>query len=128
MAALDVSLTTFVDFVSKSGTRRLTCVREARSQYEEDYHPAKDYWRGLRNAIVNLHQDDRPREDLGGLLGRVPSRKVDRYTECVTGYKKFMGRRAFEWFEPPHTRWEARGLNVRVNPELGLRIDGTPTS
>ena len=126
MSALDISLTTFIDFAAKSGTRRITCVREARALYDQDYHPARDFWRGLRQAIIALHQGDGARADLDALLLRVPSRKSERYEQSIAGYKRFLGRHELSWFEPPHTRWDSGNLSVRVNPELGLLIDGEP--
>ena len=39
-------------------------------------------------------------------------------------YKRFLGRKQRAWFEPHKAHWEYGTLRVRVNPELGLTIDG----
>ena len=39
-------------------------------------------------------------------------------------YKKFLGRKRITWFDPPSDLWTFSGLGVRVNPELGLCING----
>lgn len=129
MSTIDISLTTLLDFAGKSGTPRLTCVREARARYDEDYHPAKDYWRGLRNGIVGAHQPGGCLDDLASLPGRVTEAKAAAlYAQGVAGYRRFLGRKSVSWFEPQAGAWVAHGLRVWLNPELGLLIDGTPTT
>ncbi len=49
-------------------------------------------------------------------------KKIGRYVAAVRGYKKFLGRKHFSWFEPPHAVWLPSRLRVRINPEIGLRI------
>ena len=44
----------------------------------------------------------------------------------IKGYQKWWGRKNLEWFNPPSTTWSAYKVDVRVNPELGLRINGVP--
>jgi hypothetical protein len=126
MSTIDISLTTLIDFVGKSGTPRLTCVREARARYDEEYHPAKDYWRGLRNGIVGAHQPGGSIDDLAALPSRVAESKAAPYAQGVAGYRRFLGRKSVSWFEPHAGEWMAHGLKVRLNPELGLVVDGVP--
>jgi hypothetical protein len=126
MPTIDISLTTLIDFVGKSGTPRLTCVREAHARYDDAYHPAKDYWRGLRNGIVGAHQPGGTTDDLAALPGRVTEAKAALYAQGVAGYRRFLGRKSVSWFEPQSGEWVAHGLRVRLNPELGLVIDGAP--
>jgi hypothetical protein len=39
---IDVSLTEFVDFVSKTGTPKLTVVRNVKKRHAEEYDPQTD--------------------------------------------------------------------------------------
>lgn len=41
----------------------------------------------------------------------------------MTGYKKWLGRKKYIYFEPPFEHWVRSDLNLRVNPEIGLKID-----
>lgn len=52
-----VSMTTFVDFVTASGTSRITKVAAARRSYEQPFTPAREYWLPLRQAIVRMHEE-----------------------------------------------------------------------
>ncbi|MCR9165489.1 MAG: hypothetical protein ACE37F_00560 [Nannocystaceae bacterium] len=46
--------------------------------------------------------------------------KVAAYPAAIAGYKKWIGRKKVKWFKPSRTNWSSGGLEVIVNPELGL--------
>jgi hypothetical protein len=121
---ISVSLTDFVDFAISSGTPKLTKVREVMRRPE--YQPAFDYWKLLRDRIVQLHSngtfDVAKLESFAKTVGDI--KKRGRYQKCVRGYKKFVGKKTTRWFDPPHAKWRPGELTVRVNPELGLSIGG----
>lgn len=113
-----------MDFVGKAGPPRVTCVREAHARYATDYHPMMDFWRPLREAIAVAHQPGGTFATLDALPGRVSERKFEYYTNGVEGYRKFVRNRQIGWFQAASTIWTAHGVSVKVNPELGLVIDG----
>jgi len=121
----EISLTDFVDFVVKAGTPKLTKVRQVKDR--GDYDPATDFWRPLREAITNFHQQGgTDKRQLDRVLTAVTDRKKSgRYASAVHSYKKFLGRKQTTWFDPPRDVWSNAGLDVRVNPELGVIINGT---
>ena len=120
----DISLTDFVDFVIKSGTPKLTKVRAIKNRPE--YEPAMDYWRQLREGIKDFHRaGGGDKSDLDDIVDTLQnSKKIARYTATIRGYKKFLGRKNIRWFTPATGDWSHDELCVKVNPELGLRIDG----
>jgi len=121
-----ISLTHFVDFVSKAGTPKLTVVKNAKQQLAEEYDPATDFYKALRDGIISVHRKGLPKAALDGLLhGLTDKKKITGYPPLVTGYKKFLGKKQIAWFAPPHDDWSHDGLTVSVNPELGLTINGT---
>lgn len=118
-------MTTFIDFVLKSGTPRLTVLRKAKAEYAQQYSPAKDFYKLLRQSIVEMHLNKMSIIGLDTLLGGLnDQRKVRPYRECIAGYKKWCGRSEFEWVKPFNAQWIRGHLVVRVNPELGVSIDG----
>ncbi|MEP6653198.1 MAG: hypothetical protein ABJA82_07550 [Myxococcales bacterium] len=120
-----VSLTYFVDFVMKSGTPKLTVVRKFKER--DDYDPQTDFYKKIRQGIVRLHREGKPKTELDSLIaGLSDEKKQNAYPEIVSGYKKFLGSKKVKWFEPPQGDWTAGGLKVSVNPELGLEINGQP--
>ena len=119
----EISLTDFVDFVVKVGSPKLTKVREIKNRGE--YSPALDFWKRLREGIIGFHRDSTPLDiTLSGITDR---KKLRRYPAAIAGYRKFARGNDRAWFEPPVKKWIQAGLEVRVNPELGLRINGCDT-
>ncbi|MCB9742518.1 MAG: hypothetical protein H6740_07965 [Alphaproteobacteria bacterium] len=121
----EISLTDFVDFVTRNGTPRLTKVRQIRRR--GDYQPIHDFWRDMRGALVEHHRLDEDADALDAVLEDVRPGQVELYKSAIQGYRRFLGRKHVQWIEPPRITWFQAGLGVRVNPELGLVIDGVPT-
>jgi hypothetical protein len=120
-----ISLTHFVDFVSKAGTPKLTVVKNAKQQLANGYDPATDFYRAILDGIVEMHKGGQPKTALDSVMkGLSDKKKVTAYPPIVKGYKKFLGTKLVTWFEPPRDEWTHGGLAVSVNPELGLKIDG----
>ena len=116
----EISLTDFVDFVIKAGSPKLTLVRHLFNRGE--YSPAFDYWKQLREHIAQI---DGGVAQIGSILEGVDLRKKRRYEAALVGYKKFLKRIGdTAYFAPPCERWTHSGLTVKVNPELGLLIEG----
>ncbi len=123
----EITLTTFVDFVVKSGTPKLTCVRRAKDLYRQDYEPAFDFWKPLREAIVRMHKDGASKKALDAvLLGLSDKNKRKLYPQRIASYKKWLGRKSVEWVGCEMRLWKHATLVVRVNPELAVRINGEP--
>lgn len=122
---MDVSLTSFVDFATKAGMSQITALKEIKRQQEEDYAPFRDFYKKLREGIVDFHRrGSTNKRELDALARGLPDSKVNHYELLIKGYKKFLGRKDIAWFEPVRTDWQEAGLTVRVNPELGLDIAG----
>lgn len=122
----DISLTTFIDFVHASGTSRITVIRQAKRLYEQGYRPAFDYWKPLRDAIVDVHRGGHLPSSLDAVVAAAHSRQKVNYARCVAAYKRWMGRRPFQWTGSQSADWQNGNLAVRVNPELGVQINGGP--
>ena len=121
-----ISLTHFVDFVCKSGTPKLTVVQNAKKQVEAGYDPATDFYKLLRERIIEMHTEGQPKSVLDTLTAALADKKKQTaYPEIVKGYKTFLGKKKIMWFPPPKDDWTHGGLSVSVNPEVGLEINGT---
>jgi hypothetical protein len=122
---IEITLTDFVDFVSKAGTPKLTVVKNVKKHHIDGYDPQTDFYRAIRNGIVEMHQKGKPKDALDNLLlGLTDKKKQTAYPELVAGYKKFLGKKRYVWFTPPKHKWEHAGLAISVNPEVGLEFDG----
>jgi len=119
----ELSLTTFVDIVSASGTTKLSKVRQAKLRPK--YSPAIDFYRNFREHICNIHKRNESKSELQKILkGLTDKKKITNYPSLVKGYSKWWGAKKLNWFDPSASVWSAHKVDVRVNPELGLNING----
>lgn len=125
LSDINIGLTQFLDFtLTRSSAARTNFVRTVK--YTE-YHPARDYWKQLRDEIIRIHSNDLPLETLNELPETVDRRKRKNYKESIKLYLKHFQNKEYEWFEPGKSFWSFNDeLTVRSSPELGLIIDGKP--
>jgi hypothetical protein len=118
-----VSLTDFVDVVSRVGMQKITKISEIK--HREPYTPQTDYWKQLREHIIENHSGGGNKANL--LSANQITQNQDKqlnYSAAIKGYRKFWGRKVLLWFQPPTLVWNCNGLDVSLNPELGLNING----
>jgi hypothetical protein len=118
-----LSMTEFVDIVLMSGTPKVTKVKEIKTR--DKYEPAHDFYKSLREHIIFTHKNDGSKKDLDKIIGQISDKKkLNSYPAVVQGYKKWWGRNTLYWIEPPRGTYNANGVDVTVNPELGLKFSG----
>lgn len=122
---MKVSLTQFVDVVARSGLRKYGKVQQVRQQLAEEYSPSRDIYKGLREGLVKFHQQERDLMYFDQLLFSTrDTKRRALYEERIDAYKKWLGRKRPSWIMPPSGVYEGHGVDVRVNPELGLSYRG----
>lgn len=120
--AITVSLTDFIDFVNKSGNSKMTKVKQVK--YRNTYHPASDFYKALREEIIEIHKNKGDKKSLDNLLQKLTDlKKKVNYPISIDGYKKFWGKKKIDWFDPPFYHWLTGDLDIKINPELGLAFD-----
>ncbi len=85
-------MTSFVDFVMKSGSPKMTCAKRIMEQLGQEYDPAGDYYKRFREAVQDLHKRNLDKSNLSKLIGSLPSSKEESYNKMIEGYLKFLGR------------------------------------
>lgn len=119
-----MSLTDFVDVVSKSGTPKANKVAQIKNR--PDYEPAVDFYKPLRQFIVDNHKKALGKFSATDILASVTDpKKMANYPAAIEGYRKWWGNKVLEWFDPAVGSFVAHGVDVVVNPELGLVVNGT---
>ena len=69
MPNINISMTTFVDFVIASGTPKLAAVMKAKIRYQTGYDPATDFYTPLREWIIAVtHQNLTGTETLDSMV------------------------------------------------------------
>lgn len=119
---MQISLTTFSDFVVATPAGRIGCVRKALQQEKTSYQPAQDYWKPLREAIVDAHKGAGGRRELEALDPPGDPKKVGNYEACRVAYLRWLGRQDLVWTGGKGCTWSSGDLEVRINPELFVTI------
>lgn len=120
-----ISLTEFVDIASRSGGPKATKVAQVKAR--PDYDPVADFYKRMRESIIDIHRNGQDAKALAGILtGLTDAKKRANYPGALNGYTKWWGKKGLVWFEPPHAKYARHGVEVNVNPELGLVVDGIP--
>lgn len=119
-----VPFSTFMDFLMQSGLSKVTVVQEFKAG---PYHPAFDFYRAIREGLIDFHEAGKPKKALASLaMGLADPKKAPHYLAIVKGHKKFLGKQTLQWVAPPRANWPAGSIEIAVNPELGLEIGGNP--
>jgi hypothetical protein len=119
-----VSLTYFVDFVLKVGTPKLAGVKEFK---EHRYDHLTDFYKPLREAIIEMHEKGKPDKSLDELVASMTDERKRRiFPDLVEGYRKFLASKPMKWMTPPSAVLPVGELEINVAPELSFEIDGTP--
>lgn len=120
-----ISLTDFVDVVAASGTPKATKVRHIKNR--PDYSPASDFYKRIRKTIVEAHEEAHPKAFLEtALRGLTDPKKVTAYPVIVAAYKKWWGRKTIGWIGSANQIYSNNGVEISVNPEMGVEINGVP--
>ncbi|CAN7436511.1 hypothetical protein [Acidovorax sp. Leaf78] len=117
-----ISLTDLVDIVSKSGSPKATKVNQIKNR--KAYHPATDFYKPLRDGLIKIHKEGLERSFLVNIRSAIRDpKKVANYNNALNGYSKWWGKKNIFWFDPPKNTYGNSGVDVSINPELGLVID-----
>lgn len=120
----EFTLTDFVDVIMKSGTPKATKVNQVKTR--PDYNPATDYYKKIRDLIVQINKDDLDVTELDKIITSIPETKKINYRIMVEGYKTWIRRKKTQWFTPPMATYVYQDVGIKIRPELGLIISSTP--
>lgn len=120
-----LSLTDFVEVVTRSGSAKITKI--AQIKHRPTYAPQADFYKAVRECIVEMHEKSLPKSHLSEMLAKLKdAKKITNYPGVAAGYTKWLGKRELVWFKPPHETFSDHGFEVSINPEVGLLIAGVP--
>jgi hypothetical protein len=129
-----LDLADFLDYIFTAGMSR---IKVARRLVESGSAISTDFYKPLREAVVDMHQRERGSAVLDEVLTNLTDPRAQRvYPRVIDGYKRFLaasvqttGDAKVGWFEPPAAELDLGGTNtvsIGVRPELGLIIGGRP--
>ena len=124
---MQITSTSYIDFLLSTGLARVGKVRQIRRMYDGGYMQGGDYYRPVREGIVAMHRSGADPSTLDRIVDECQPARRDHYRACVSGHQEFMKNKRLVWTRKPTAgTWGHGDLQVVVNPELLLTIDGAP--
>lgn len=122
---VNISLTTFVDYIAKTGSPKTTCVRNAKRNYLEGDSQGKDFWKPLRDAIKKQHKYGLDITSIVGILKTLADpKKLSNYPKAIGPYCAWATGKSIAVSNLRST-WDFGSLHLLVNPELVLHDQAT---
>lgn len=120
---IELSLTDFVDLVSRTSTEKASKIREIKKR--GPYSPKQDFYRQVRKGIVRCHKEQLGRGGLAQAVGPINDRRKRLHFRAVMdGHKKYWGRKTLSPIPVYKTEYQKNGVSIRVNPELAWEHNG----
>ena len=121
----NLGFTDYLEVVMRAGPPKASKLAELK--HRAPYSPATDFYKGVREAIVETHSQGRAKAYLTAQAAAraTDARKAAHYPVIAAEHARWWGRKILRWFDPPRATWSSNGVSVAVNPEIGLTINGT---
>jgi hypothetical protein len=124
---MQITSTTYVDFLMKTGLGRLGVVKTAHRLYTADFKQGLDYYRPVRMGIVRMLRTNGSFADLWAIVEAAPPAKRDNYASAVKGFESWMKGKGIAWGSRPEPHlWRHADLAVLCNPEVRMNVNGAP--
>lgn len=119
-----ISMSSLADIASNSGLKRQSKVRALKRR--GPYSPGIDFYKSLREGLVDVHRGGITKAQLGQLAeSQSDPRRSGPYRSAVAAYLKWWGQKDIALLDPPRDTYSKHGVDVSVNPEMALSINGT---
>ncbi|KRM10187.1 hypothetical protein ABTQ33_07680 [Paucilactobacillus suebicus] len=122
--SIKISLTQFLTFASKVSTSaRINYVRASK---EQEYSPAIDYWKLLRDAIKDVAAGIQKPEHILEVAESIPKEaKRKNYINDAKRFISFLTSHDVKFFTVGRASWTLDNLfAINASPEIGMEIDG----
>lgn len=123
-----VSLTSFIDYVLKAGSSKRTVARKIHREINEPYKHVEDYYKQLKDALVEGLEQGNLEKALDTACGAVPKNKVQNYETLRAGIlASIKPKLRTDFFAPKKLKFIRNGVEISLNPEIGLKVKGKQT-
>jgi len=122
-----INLNDFADIMlAKKIASKLSKIRKIKNK--QDYTPAIDFYKPIREQIISLHKNGSNISTLTQIIkNQSDAKKINHYPPIISAYLKWCQNKQLIWFSPPQTVVKViEGIELGINPELGLQIKGIP--
>jgi hypothetical protein len=121
----EIVLSDFVEIAHASGVPKATKIAEVK--HRGPYDPRCDFYKRFRDQVESVHAHGLPKLQIRDVLAHLrDQKKAKHYPELVSAYLKWWGRKELGWLKPPRGVFTESGIDVLVNPDIGVLLDGVP--
>lgn len=111
----------FANFVTENVRKRKKYVSTIVNK--EPYSYITDFYLKLRRNLVSIIKKNESLTDLNNILKNLNPQKHVHYETLIEQIQNFMQGIRYTWVEPLKNTIEYSGLLLKVNPEIGLKIN-----
>lgn len=116
-----IPLSRFIDFTVAQGSARVRAVAAAKKKYE----PQSDFYKRIRTATVRQFEEGWDATKFRKTVQKISTpHKAEHFEECRAGLAKWAKNKTISATQAPNKVWSASGLDIQVNPELRMVVDG----
>ncbi|MGJ8636538.1 MAG: hypothetical protein ACSHX5_06810 [Phycisphaerales bacterium] len=118
---INVSMSTFATFASKTGQPKATLVRNWK--YKPKYSPALDFYKTVREALPEYCRKNVLETDLDLLVAESSPKKRAHFKAAIGGFQTWKKTKSGKWVDPPVSEWHSNNLSIGIKPEIGFLSD-----
>lgn len=111
----------FANFVIEKPNKRKRYIHKIVNK--EPYAFEKDFYSTFRIKLISAIKKYKSLTELNQMLKKINSKKYDHYEVLIDQIQNFMQGVKYTWIEPPKNIIEYSGLQLKVNPEIGININ-----
>ena len=111
----------FANFVTEKPQKRKGYVSNVINK--EPYVFYKDFYSVLRTKLTSILRNNKPLTELNEILKNQKPIRQFHYETLINQIQYFFKGKKYTWIEPPKNIIEYSGLQLKVNPEIGLRCN-----
>jgi hypothetical protein len=123
-----VSLTSFIDYVLKAGTSKRTVAKKIHRELTEPYKHQEDYYKQLKEALRDGLEQNDLEKSLETAVRSISKNKIQNYEALRDGIlTAIKSKHRTGYFAPKKLKFSRNGVEVSLNPEIGLRLKDKQT-
>ena len=122
---MEISLNEFTRFAVANSNNKVQTLTHIKSSQNSVYAPEKDYYKYLREGVINYEDGSLSLADFQVLnIGLSDSRKTTGYQAPLNGYTTWRGQFSGQGLSVVKKRWSNGSLVVKVNPTICIEDGG----
>ena len=115
---IDITLTDFLNIVQSTGMTKLSKIRKIKTR---EYSPASDYYKSLREAIIEVLSSGDDAADILPAVHGAHQTRQQNYQLIADNFIRWIAtKKGWTWAAPPRAYYGDDTIGVKVNPELAF--------